>query len=501
MNLTIRVIEELLEAGVREFVVCPGGRNASFADHISTSGVKHIFWPEERSAAFFALGRARATESPVAIVVTSGTAAAELLPALMEAYYTSTPLIAVTADRPRRYRGCNAPQAAEQVGLFGIYTPLQYDLEADEHFSLTGWSGRSPVHLNVCLEEPKRKEASFSFKKPQEFNSQLPNAHLNGLDQFLMDVDHPLVVLGALRLSVRETVTQFLVKLNAPVYLEGQSGLRTDRRLAHLRVYDPQLKEYDGVLRIGGIPTHRIWRELEGKKVCSLSEHPFSGLPGGQIIHTCLDSLKSEASFSTPVLQKQIEFQEGLLELFKDEPLAEATLIYQLSTSLPEKSLVYLGNSLPIREWDLAATYDDKQLEVQASRGLNGIDGQLSCFFGLCQKERLNVALLGDLTLLYDLVAPWCLKDLSFPYALVLINNGGGKIFSRLYDNPAIQNLHHLNFAHFAKFWQMPYQEWREVPAQPKLQGLIELVPDPAATDRFNAKLDALRKQQVMALT
>ena len=510
-SLPVRVIEELLRAGVREFVVCPGGRNAPFVDLITASHLRHTLWYEERSAAFYALGRARGSGRPVAVVVTSGTAAGELMPALMEAYYSSTPLIAVTADRPRRYRGTNAPQAAEQVDLFGIYTPLQYDLEQDERFSLQLWDGRTPVHLNVCLEEPRKMEPAHPFQVPEAaFQDTLPVADPAPLHRFLQSVDFPLVVVGALRAADREAVAQFLLKLQAPAYLEAQSGLRCDGRLAAYRVYDPQYKLHDGFLRIGGVPTHRLWRDLEGKRVYSISEHPFSGLPGGVVLHTRLGPFFDQ--FSEPpkdwkipdeFFERQLQFQEGLLGLFQEEPQAEAALLHHISLALPSTSQVYLGNSLPIREWDLAASYAENQMEVQASRGLNGIDGQLSCFFGLCQPERLNVALLGDLTLLYDLAGPWCLQQQTFPYAILLINNGGGKIFARLFENPAIQNLHTLRFEHFAHFWRMPYQAWQELPDRPEWQGLIELLPDPLASERFWTKLEALRancRQKVLAV-
>src|SRR5262249_51804584 len=109
---------------------------------------------EERSAAFFALGRSKITHQPVAIITTSGTAAGELLPATMEAYYTGIPLVLLTADRPRSYRGTNAPQCAEQVGLFGQYAVFEQDLAENEECNLQGWKQNGAAHLNVCLDEP-----------------------------------------------------------------------------------------------------------------------------------------------------------------------------------------------------------------------------------------------------------------------------------------------------------------------------------------------------------
>ena len=128
--LAVSAIDRLLAAGVRTFCVCPGGRNAPLVEALEamlagTAEVLSFF--DERSAGFFALGRARRDRSPVAVVTTSGTAAAELLPAMVEAYYSTVAVVAVTADRPRAFRGSGAPQAIDQVNLFGPYAESTID--------------------------------------------------------------------------------------------------------------------------------------------------------------------------------------------------------------------------------------------------------------------------------------------------------------------------------------------------------------------------------------
>ena len=150
-----QVLEEVISCGVREFCFCPGARNAPLLYPLANaSGLHTYYWPEERSAAFFALGRIKATGRPVAVVTTSGTAAGEVLPAAMEAYYSGLPLVIMTADRPRRFRGSGAPQAAEQVGLFGCYALEMHDFEEGDLCDLSNWTQRGPMHLNICFEEP-----------------------------------------------------------------------------------------------------------------------------------------------------------------------------------------------------------------------------------------------------------------------------------------------------------------------------------------------------------
>lgn len=138
-----RLIDAVRSAGVSEFCVCAGSRNAPLLAVLGTSDARLFSFVDERSAAFFALGRIKLHGSPVAVVTTSGTAVAEMLPAAIEAYYSGLPLVLISADRPARFRGTGAPQAIEQLGLFGVYAET----------ALEGWSRVRPLHLNVEFEE------------------------------------------------------------------------------------------------------------------------------------------------------------------------------------------------------------------------------------------------------------------------------------------------------------------------------------------------------------
>ena len=164
-------------------------------------------------------------------------------------------------------------------------------------------------------------------------------------------------------------------------------------------------------------------------------------------------------------------------------------MIHTLSSKIPVGANVYLGNSLPIREWDLGATREDRHFQMGCNRGVNGIDGQVATFLGFCSSKEENWAILGDLTLLYDLVAPWVTPQLGHISAtLVVVNNGGGKIFSPMFAHSAFQNTHQLTFEPLARFWGWGYERWETIPesilTRPGRR-MIELVPDAAATDRF----------------
>lgn len=516
-DIAHRVLRETLKKGVSEFCICPGARNSPFVFALAGHPeIKTYYWFEERSAAFFALGRSRASDKPVAVITTSGSAAAELLPATMEAYYTGVPLLLITADRPRRFRGTGAPQTAEQVGLFGCYASFDQDLALDEDCLIHKWTCYQPAHLNICFEEPHHTGRPFvkcggCKDAAMSTNSDMANSH--HLESFLSKVQRPFVVVSALKQKAREPVCAFLQKLNAPVLLEGPSGLREDPRLNHLKIkctekiFSAAAKSgypIDGVLRLGGVPTNRLWRDLEDAQekidVCSVDDHPFSGLSRGPITHGCTAAFFADYTlpkhFSREAaaqwMEKDDQFHQHLIRLFKEEPLAEASLIHELSKRIPKKAKVYLGNSLPIREWDLAADWEDRHYAVTASRGINGIDGQISTFLGLCEPGADNWAIIGDLTALYDMAGPWILSQLNGIHVnIVIINNSGGQIFWRKFAAEAFLNKHNVNFAALAALWNIDYERWTSIPhdVASGRNRLIEIVPDAKATDAFWRKL------------
>ena len=521
--LSKKVLEEVISQGINEFCLCPGGRNAPLLYPLVNSSQASIYyWPEERSAAFFALGRIKATGRPAAVVTTSGSAAAEVLPAVMEAYYTGLPLVIITADRPRRFRGTGAPQSVEQVGLYHCYAHEMHDLAEEDEFNLNSWERKGPLHLNICFEEPKDEECrnvflahcSVSFT-PLLISFSPDRRYLD----FLGKSRFPFVIVGSLHPSQHESAVQYLLHLGAPVYVEGISGLREDRRLDHLRItwmesiwQDSALHGYpiDGIIRLGGIPTIRMWRDIEHKggklPVCSISDLPFSGLSCADVITVHLTSFFEWAK-TIPSQQNYLfsrwraadhSAQCALQDLFHEEPQAEQSLIRSLTKKIPFGSKIYLGNSLPIREWDLAAIYESKGFQMSCSRGVNGIDGQISTFLGYSTVEQDNWAILGDLTVIYDLAGPWITSQVGdISTNVVAINNGGAGIFKRMFSHPAFLNTHSLSFEPFAEFWKWSYERWESIPDSiSSINGgrLIELIPNAESTERFSKKLKAIEK-------
>lgn len=520
-DLAAHIADVLAEAGVNEVCLCAGARSAPLVVQFAgdTRFQRWSFF-EERSAAFFALGRIKATGRAVAVVTTSGTAAGELLPGTMEAYYSGLPLVLVTADRPRRFRGTGAPQTAEQVGLFGVYAELALDLAGAEQAHLAEWTRTRPLHLNVCFDEPllgppPTQTASAAIETAAPVLPMDTAGAQTRLTAFLDISRSPMVIVGPLAPIERGPALDFLTALGAPVLAESLSGLREHPRLEHLALHAGAraLKNadgtvwMDGVLRLGGVPTLRLWRDLDDSlahlPLLSVSTQPFTGATHGTLICASLARLlpaltlppRQVSAGQEALIARDRAFDAAIQQLLRDEPRSEPGLIAGLSAVIPDGARLFLGNSLPVREWDLAATLTPKSFEMAASRGLNGIDGQISTFLGFSEDTCENWALVGDLTAMYDMAAPWILgqrPDLSVH--LVIINNGGGKIFERMFANPSFQNQHALHFEPLARFWSLEYARWEEVPVSlpTARRTLAEIVPDSDATHRFWAAYDAL---------
>jgi 2-succinyl-6-hydroxy-2,4-cyclohexadiene-1-carboxylate synthase len=283
----------------------------------------------------------------------------------------------------------------------------------------------------------------------------------------------PLVLIGGLHARDRDRVREFAIALNAPIYAEPLSGLREDSALAHLLITAGERMighgDFDGVIRIGNVPTARFWRDLDESRrdlpLVSFSALPFTGSSRGEV-HP-IEALPEDV---TPrerderFFAAEREQAATIARILDDEPQSELSLLRNISRTIPANARVYLGNSLPIREWDLVATREDRGFVIEANRGANGIDGQLSTFFGQCDPSRPNVCVAGDLTAIYDSNAPWIVPQLDpgIDFRIVIVNNGGGRIFNRVPSlrkldestrERMIENSHELRFEHWAAMW------------------------------------------------
>lgn len=502
LMLAERVVDWFYRIGGREIVLCAGARNLALVATVTqAAGFQAWNHPEERSAGFFALGRARESGRPVAVVVTSGTAVAELLPAVIEAHYLGIALVVISADRPMRFRGTGAPQTIEQPGIFGPHAEFLGEWEAAVGQQIEippAFAIRGPMHLNVCFDEPILDgEPEQKYRDSNNgcglTSGSSPLAAPPVWDSF-GDGGRLLVMVGALSAAECRVVLHFLKNLGAPVWVESTSRLWGESGLEHLWVRNPAKLPSGGpthVLRLGGVPCDRLWRDLETRLDIRVRCWSAGGWPG--LARSCENSACDLSRLLPPAASCQRNWSNDECRrpvTTVEIPDSETHWFAELSRRLPDGAMVFLGNSLPIREWQAAAVWRGG-LEIYANRGVNGIDGEISTFLGLAAGHPGEAwGIFGDLTTLYDLAGPWILAQMpARRVRIVVVNNGGGGIFRELpqlrgadaQTRGMVCNEHSLDFAGWAALWKLPYVRFTSSSEWPLVRHngpcVLEIVP------------------------
>lgn len=523
--LAITVVQKLYSLGVNTYCICPGARSAPLIEVLShAKGLNLFYFYDERSAAFFALGQTQKQGRPAAVVTTSGTAVAHLLPATIESYYSGYPIVLITSDRPSGHRLAASPQTIKSpIDICKDYTACSLDIFNEKDFDLSHWTAQQgSLHLNISFDEPLldeeiKQEAALDFSTPifnepslegeiksldsvtqtkaqpsktlntgktQKINTKklaeyfiYPNHQTEAsedLRNFFKTCKRPLIVVGDLKLQEIAIVENFLKNYTGLFYVEALSGLlHLKRRICSgeglLQCIEKQ-KEIDGVIRLGGVPRLRFWRDLEtgSLPVLSLSCRPLhSGLSRKSFSHSLLNNfnsfknyiLEANASLNTKnqaLMQYDKQQACNHQKILEEYPDSETSWIWRLKKSFPKNSRVFLGNSLPIRLWD-KTPFAEQPLFMHGQAGVNGIDGLLSRFLGLCEQSKNNIAILGDLSTLFDFSGFWASKQVA-PHTVFVINNYGGQIFSPMFKNKSFINSHEMSFASVAKMWKLDYQ-------------------------------------------
>lgn len=478
------LVRGLAAAGVEHACVTPGSRSTPLTFALAEqSTVRPWLHLDERSSAFFALGLAKATGRPVAVVCTSGTAAANFLPAAVEADLGRVPLVLCTSDRPPRLRGVGAPQAIAQVGMFANFVrwaadlPLPAGLAADElRFAQYGERAAraatgplpGPVHLNVPFEEPLLAGPAEHPGGPWEAGPPaqprqaliLPGepdfARVGGL---LERSARPLIVAGPGDASDAGAITGLAAAISAPILADPLSGLRAgshDRRYV-CSAYDAVLRSPptssapDAVLRFGAAPTSKALNlYLAGLRG---TPQVLVDLPGGSrdFIATATHFVESgtaafcEALAATAPRQAASEWARDWMArdraaahamveaALRFEAPFEGRIFIELQRSLPAGATIFAGNSMPVRDLDSFLVSDAKALRLLSNRGANGIDGVTSTALGVAAASAGPVVLVtGDISFYHDLGGLWAARRHGIDLSVVLVNNNGGGIFHYL---------------------------------------------------------------------
>lgn len=506
---------QLAAAGVQHIVISPGSRSTPLARAVvlNTQFTCHVLI-DERSAGFFALGIAKATQHPVALVCTSGTAAAHYYPAIIEAAQSGYPLIAVTADRPQHLRNTGAPQTIDQSALYGRYAKMMIDLPlptADEKAmrEMLYWLTAAlramhsppfgPIQINVPMDEPlvpiqqDAEACARVFEKllPEIVAVNAPVQATAALDKTLLEqIDAcfcGLIVCGpdAARNEREQTAIHRLArKLGWPLLADACSGLRFAGE-PNLPFYDIFLRQAElaqmapeVVIEFGNYPTSKVLNTYLNRHHAPTFRIQRDGLPrdpdqrAAKIIVTDVASYLDDLYQVTKVSRDSLLLDpfwkaSGLLRttcsLERMPQQTELSFVHAILENLEDNSNLVLASSMPVRYADMLAKPTGKHINVFAQRATNGIDGVLSHAVGIAKSSgRPTFLIIGDLAFLHDLSGLTLVRETPNLKILLLNNNGGG-IFNFLpvaeYADSFEQihvTAHNLDLAAFCAAAQVP---------------------------------------------
>jgi 2-succinyl-5-enolpyruvyl-6-hydroxy-3-cyclohexene-1-carboxylate synthase len=483
------LVDEWLQCGVRHAVVSPGSRSTPIALEIANRQEieMHIFH-DERSAAFAALGIAKASGIPAILVCSSGTAAVEFHPAVVEAHHSEVPILICTADRPAELQGVGAPQTIDQQNLYGVsvrkFVNAEVADESESHtwrkvardlFATSLGKVRGPVHLNLRFREPLMGVAT-SLPPRHERSAMiadkvdLPSARSLRKLKKALNFKNGVIIAGPENYQI-ESIFRLAQTLSWPVLADPRSGARVPSKFV-VAAADSILRDEDFakklqpqvVLRFGTLPASKVvnsWLASSGAKQIVITTTPTLADPDqlcalhivGEIDELCAELVSDRTNgqnnrddFSWLDLWDTAESsaQKSINAALADEPgLSEPGVARALYGLLPEASNLVVSSSMPIRdvEWFAAPRTG---LRVHANRGANGIDGVVSTAVGIALATRQPTTLLiGDIALLHDVNGLIGLVSREIDLRIVVIDNNGGGIFSFL---PQAQNLESTKF-------------------------------------------------------
>jgi len=442
------VLTRLVGAGVRDVVVAPGSRNAplSFAafDAAAAGAVRLHTRIDERSAGFLALGLTK-VGAPAAVVTTSGTAVANLHPAVLEAAHAGVPMYVVTADRPARLRGTGANQTTDQVGVFGPLVPT-HDLAGPD------WptpSGDGPVHLNVQLDDPLVPEDTWGGPPTSG------GRHADDSNQDMRDHPSELLPPGPRTVVVAGDDAGPAARVlaesgNWPLLAEPSSGARNGGNA--LRCYrlllDGELgREIERVVVLGHPTLSRPVTRLLGRDDVEVLATPARGVWAERPFRATTVERPSAEPDDPAWLERWLAADRDVSTrldalLAEQGGLTPYGVAGAVNRALPAGGLLVVGASSPVRDLDLMArpyTVGERR-KIIANRGLSGIDGTVSTAIGAALGRRSSraIALMGDVTFLHDanglVLGPQQPRpDLT----IVVVNDDGGSIFAMLEQGDA----------------------------------------------------------------
>jgi len=478
--------ETLKRLGLTCAIICPGSRSTPLAIAFARQeGIDAIPVLDERSAAFFALGIARKSKLPVALVCTSGTAGANFYPAVIEAKESRVPLLVLTCDRPPELRDCHSGQTIDQVKLFGTYPNWQTELalpSADMRMLaylrqtiIHAWESAiypvaGVVHLNIPFRDPLAPLPDgndLNLPLTADFFAGISDrliASINILTTFPQQwqtCDRGIIIAGVAQPQIARdycaAISHLSKLLKFPVLAEGLSPVRNYAELNpylistyDLIVRNRQLAQKltpEVVIQVGELPTSkelRTWLDStqSPRWIIDPSNHNLDPLHGITThLKISIEQLANLYSYQPKAYNSYLqlwcasevkvraEVDKAMLGI---EPIFECKAAWLISKLLPQNTPIFIANSMSVRDAEFFWQPNNSNVQPFFNRGANGIDGTLSTALGIAHRQQSSVMLTGDLALLHDTNGFLLNNKFIGHLTIILINNNGGGIFEML---------------------------------------------------------------------
>ena len=488
------IVETLSRLGLTTAVICPGSRSTpltlAFARHPHIETIPIL---DERSAAFFALGIAKRTHLPTALICTSGTAGANFYPAVIEAKESQVPLLIFTGDRPPELRNCHAGQTIDQVKLYSNYCRWYTELSLPSldikmlsylrQTIITAWDHtlvpyRGVVHLNCPFREPLAPIVTpeintlsstinfdvFFTNIYQGDKKILVKYDLSNYLEYWLSQSKGIIIAGVFNTNNPDLYCKQIFSLSKllkyPILAEALCPLRNYAQDFPnlINTYDILLRNDkladelrpDVVIQIGEFPTSkqlRGWVEDSKVEYFVIDNRPDNLNPLHNNTHYIRANIHDlDMEYEPNKLAEKLDISylvrwktdndiinQKIIAYFEsEEELLEAKISFILSKKLPEKTPIFIANSMPVRYVEFFWMPNERQLMPYFNRGANGIEGTLSTALGIAYQGKSSVLLTGDLALLHDTNGWLINKHFQGHLTIILINNNGGGIFEML---------------------------------------------------------------------
>lgn len=441
-TLARTIVRQILEAGITDVVISPGSRNAplsiAFFQAAEQNLIKLHTRIDERTAAFFALGIAKASKRPVPIICTSGTAVANYHPAILEASHSNQPLLVITADRPANLRRTGSNQTTEQARIFGKavryfadVSGAAYPMELPFNSLRTG-----PVHLNIQFSEPLSPDDDSDWLSAVK-KREPPLLSEKGAGTFYTKSTRGVLVIGHDRagLSVDE-VNAFATKLGWPVIAEDP--LSFPEAIPHASIFLTSQSITDELAPDTVVVIGRTTLSRPINRIISLARKLIVIDP--RILTVDSDRYANQKFTSMPIcespsadteyLARWEKYGERAAKMVADLKIwSEQLIAREFAKNLPIGATLFISSSRPIRDIEGFST-PRTGVETFANRGLAGIDGNISTALGIASQRSSTYAVLGDLSFLHDLTG--LIQHEVINLKIFVIDNNGGGIFSTL---------------------------------------------------------------------